>query len=571
MTEKTLIHFGAGNIGRGFVAPLSTAGGWRVVFVDIDQPRIDALRTAGAYTVLEVTNDGENPVTVTPVDGIMATDGEAVASAIAEADLVSTAVGLGALRFLGPNLAAGLAARLAAGRGPLDILVCENGIQAPDMLRDAIAEHVAEDIDLSAQLGLVRTSIGRMIPPPSGDDALLDIRVEPYAKLPLERCGFRGTPPSDVPAIVLKDDFDLVLRQKLYLHNCTHACLAYAGARKGYATTPACMDDPEIVASVRAAGREAAEALAREHGNDAPAQAAIRDECRAMLEELLERYRNIALGDPVARVGRDPWRKLAGDDRLPGPARLAAAHGVTPTALAHAILDACEWPITDDEPRAEEWRTLAAIDAASGSSTGWRELLARAADLSPQEPLMSTLDIAARQREAADIIRNAGIALKDSEVGDIEIADFGLGRYEEIGLAILVYCNTKRCCAKELAMLPGMMCPEHLHPAIDDQPGKEETFRVRAGEMHLFLPGNGDQATAETYLPADKRDSVTVYKQFTLGVGDQITLAPNTKHWFVAGPEGCVVSEFSTRSADDADIFTDPEIQRVPEHGPHNG
>lgn len=569
MSSQTLIHFGAGNIGRGFVAPLFTAGGWRVVFVDIDEPRISALQSRGSFTITEVTNAGETAVTVAPVGGILAGDSDAVAKAIAEADLVSTAVGLGALRFLGPNLAAGLSARVAAGRGPLDILVCENGIQAPELLHAAISEHLSDDaVDLQRDLGLVRTSIGRMIPPPKpGDDAdQLGLRVEPYAKLPLERGAFRGTPPNDVPAVVLKDDFDLVLRQKLYLHNCTHACLAYAGQRRGYATTPEAMADADLVAGVRAAGREAGQALAAAHGGDSAGQAAIEAECTAMLDDLLERYRNIALADPIARVGRDPWRKLAGDDRLLGPARLAASVGQQPIALAHAILDACAWQVADDEPRAEEWRALQA--------NGWRAQLATAANLTAEEPLMSTLDIAARQRQAAEIIRDAGIALKDREVDQIEIADFGLGRYDEIGLAIHVYVNTKRCCAKELAMLPGMMCPEHLHPAVDGQPGKEETFRVRAGEMFLFLPGNTDEAAkadAETYLPEGKRDSVTVYKKFHLQVGDQITLAPDTKHWFVAGPDGCVVSEFSTRSADDADIFTDTEIQRVPEHGPHSG
>ena len=121
---------------------------------------------------------------------------------------------------------------------------------------------------------------------------------------------------------------------------------------------------------------------------------------------------------------------------------------------------------------------------------------------------MAHLDLAARAT-AANQIRQAGLVLSDSEAAAIEIADFGLGRYDELGLAIHVYVNTARCCAKELAMLPNQMCPEHLHPPVDDDPGKEETFRVRQGEVHLFVAGDNDsteaQAFAESFVPADKK------------------------------------------------------------------
>jgi D-lyxose ketol-isomerase len=129
--------------------------------------------------------------------------------------------------------------------------------------------------------------------------------------------------------------------------------------------------------------------------------------------------------------------------------------------------------------------------------------------------------------------------------------------------------NTESCCAKELAMLPGQLCPEHRHPPVDGKPGKEETFRVRAGEVHLFLPGHkkdsGEREHALQLVPADKRDAFTVFKHVHLWPGDQYTLKANTPHWFVAGSEGAVVSEFSTASRDEADIFTDDTIIRVPD------
>ena len=177
---------------------------------------------------------------------------------------------------------------------------------------------------------------------------------------------------------------------------------------------------------------------------------------------------------------------------------------------------------------------------------------------------MTATAVELRRNQAAAQMRAAGLVLLDEEAASIEIADFGLGRYEQFGLAIQVYVNTKRCCAKELMMLPGQICPEHRHPSIDGEPGKEETFRVRQGEVFLYLPGIGDRVAALRHLPVDKHNTVTVYQCFHLKPGEQCTLPPDTMHWFVAGPQGAVVSEFSTRSRDDADIFTDAAIQRVP-------
>lgn len=550
----TLVQFGAGNIGRGFIAPVFCAAGWRVVFVDIDRLRIGALAERRRYTVFEVSNAGRKAVAVGPVEGLLAGDGPAVAALLAGADLVATAVGLGALKHLGPNLAAGLERRWQANGGPLDILVCENGVQAPELLRAAILAHLPVGLQpqLAQQVGFVRTSIGRMIPPPPAEADLLDLAVEPYAKLPLEAQAFRGRPPQ-VPGVILAPDFDLVLRQKLYIHNLTHACLAYAGRRRGHATIPDCMADDGLVQAMRQAGADASEALARAHGGDEAGRQAIRAECAHILDDLCERYRNRALADDVVRVGRDLARKLAGDDRLIGAARLCFAQGVVPTTLCHFILEACAWPVADDEPQAAHLRALQA--------QGPMALLRDLAGLTDQEPLMKATTKAQRQQQAAALIRQAGLVLTDTEAAHIEIADFGLGRYEEIGLAIHVYVNTDRCCAKELILLPWQICPEHLHPAIGDYPGKEETFRCRTGEVYLYLPG---PATAQpsARVPAARRAWMTVWNEVILRPGQQATLGPQTRHWFQAGPQGAIVSEFSTRSYDQADLFTDPAIIR---------
>lgn len=166
------------------------------------------------------------------------------------------------------------------------------------------------------------------------------------------------------------------------------------------------------------------------------------------------------------------------------------------------------------------------------------------------------------QRGAADFFEKAGIAITAAEKEQIEIADFGLGNFEETGLGVLVYVNTERVCAKELAMWPGQTCPEHRHPTVSGVPGKEETFRCRWGKMFLYIPGEPAPAPQATPPPATP-GAYTVWHEIELNPGDQYTLHPNTLHWFQAGPQGAVVSEFSTHSTDENDIFTDPAIARA--------
>ncbi len=139
------------------------------------------------------------------------------------------------------------------------------------------------------------------------------------------------------------------------------------------------------------------------------------------------------------------------------------------------------------------------------------------------------------------MLADVGVVLTAAEREAIEVVDFGLGQLEQIGLQLVVYVNTERVCAKELVLFPGQRCPEHRHPPVDGEPGKEETFRCRTGSVHLWVGGRGE---------------------VVLRPGDQFTIPPDTLHWFKAGESGAIVSEFSTRSRDDADVFTDPRIRR---------
>jgi D-lyxose ketol-isomerase len=169
----------------------------------------------------------------------------------------------------------------------------------------------------------------------------------------------------------------------------------------------------------------------------------------------------------------------------------------------------------------------------------------------------------ARDRAAA-ILAEAGVVLTPREIAGIEVADFGLDDLERTGLQLVVYENNDRYCAKELVLFPGQTCPEHRHPPVGSDPGKRETFRCRRGVVWLCVEGP-ETADRQASPPDGDEEHYTVFHEIELRPGDQFTIEPDTKHWFQAGPEGAVVSEFSSTSRDELDIFTDPRIRRVPE------
>jgi len=166
------------------------------------------------------------------------------------------------------------------------------------------------------------------------------------------------------------------------------------------------------------------------------------------------------------------------------------------------------------------------------------------------------------QARAAAVLADAGMVLTAAERAEIEVADFGLSRLEEIGLEVVVYVNTERVCAKELVLFPRQTCPEHRHPPHGASPGKEETFRCRQGTVYLYTEGEPTPNPA-CRAPGDDPSAFTVWREVVLRPGEQHTIAPNTLHWFQAGDEGAIVSEFSTTSTDELDVFTDPRIGRA--------
>jgi D-lyxose ketol-isomerase len=176
-------------------------------------------------------------------------------------------------------------------------------------------------------------------------------------------------------------------------------------------------------------------------------------------------------------------------------------------------------------------------------------------------------DTAGVRRRAAEMLARAGIVLTTDEVARIEVADFGLAELERTGLQLLTYVNTDRYCAKELVLFPGQTCPEHRHPPVGGTPGKMETFRCRWGTVRLYVDGL-PAAKGGARPPVGSEERYTVFHELVLEPGDQYTIPPDTLHWFQAGAEGAVVSEFSSTSRDELDVFTDPRVVRTPERPP---
>ncbi len=173
---------------------------------------------------------------------------------------------------------------------------------------------------------------------------------------------------------------------------------------------------------------------------------------------------------------------------------------------------------------------------------------------------MKRSEVIEARKRAAKMLADAGIVITPEEAENLEVADFGLGRLEREGLEIVVYVNNDRYCAKELVLFPYQTCPEHKHPPVEGRPGKQETFRCRKGVVYLYVPGE-PAASPKAKPPSEY---YTVFHEIVLRPGEQYTLPPETLHWFQAGPEGAIVSEFSSPSVDEADIFTDPNVKRLP-------
>lgn len=344
MTKKAVI-FGGGNIGRGFIGQLFSESGYEVTFIDVDGELVAELNRKGSYHLQIVSNAGAQDLQIGPVQAVHGNDSAAVAKAVAEAEVGATAVGANALKYIVGNLARGLALRAANHAAPINFIICENLHGAAAHIR-SLTEAVMEEggkAYLAEKVGFVNTVIGRMVPVPTAEMRAEDVslvRVEAYKELPVDRKGFVGEIPN-IAAMTAYDEFEVFTARKLYIHNCGHALMAYAGFQRGYEFGYEAMADAEVRNFMQAGLRESAAAICAAFKAD-PAW------LNAHVDDLMVRFNNRMLGDRIFRLGKDPIRKLALEDRLTGAAKLAAEQGLSPKNLAWGMAEALRFNPADD-------------------------------------------------------------------------------------------------------------------------------------------------------------------------------------------------------------------------------
>ena len=264
------VMYGGGNIGRGFIGMLFSASGYETQFVDVVDAVITALNRDHSYPVRILSNEGHKDILVDNVSAVDGKDANAVAEAIANADIMATAVGVNVLKFIVPNIAEGIRRRMARNGGPLDIIICENLMDANKVLEGMLKAQLneAEQAWMDANVGLVEASIGRMVPVQTEemkDGEPLRVCVEGYGFLPVDKAAFKGQIPN-IQGMVPFDPFDFYIKRKLYVHNMGHATCAYLGGLLGLQYIYQAIDVEEIYTVVRLAMEESARALSQKYG-----------------------------------------------------------------------------------------------------------------------------------------------------------------------------------------------------------------------------------------------------------------------------------------------------------------
>ena len=325
------VMYGGGNIGRGFIGALLSRSGYEVTFIDVAQPVVKALQENRTYPVRYVSTEGYEDVWVQNVTAVDGNDAAAAAEAIANCDIMATAVGARILKFIVPNIVAGLRKRWAMNKGPLNIIICENLNDANKILEGMLKEQLTEEeqAKFDETVGLVEASIGRMVPVQTEemkDGEPMRVCVEQYGFLPVDKDAFKGDVP-EIKNMVPHTPFDFYIKRKLFVHNMGHATCAYLGNLLGLDYIYESIAVPEVRIVVQNAMQESQIALSRRYG--VPMM-----DLQEHITDLLYRFTNKALKDTCQRVGGDPARKLSSSDRMSGSSLLAMEEGITPAYIA---------------------------------------------------------------------------------------------------------------------------------------------------------------------------------------------------------------------------------------------
>ncbi|EGY33619.1 mannitol-1-phosphate 5-dehydrogenase [Aggregatibacter actinomycetemcomitans serotype e str. SC1083] len=349
------LHFGAGNIGRGFIGKLLADSGVEVIFADVNDKVIDLLKTQQSYHV-KIVGDSVNTVEeVTNVTGINSKDENAVIELFKTVDLVTTAVGPNVLKIISGTIAKGLVARFAAGNDtPLNIIACENMVRGTTFLKEQVFTHLTPEQQAKAEalVGFVDSAVDRIVPPVQADesDPLL-VTVEEFSEWIVDETQFKGQIPA-IRGMEKTDNLMAFVERKLFTLNTGHATTSYLGKLKGYRFVKESIEDDAIKADVKATMQESGAVLIKRYGFDPQAHAAY-------IEKILKRFANPFLVDDVDRVGREPLRKLSYNDRLIKPLRGTLEYGLPNQHLVNAIASALAYRNEQDSQALELAASLA--------------------------------------------------------------------------------------------------------------------------------------------------------------------------------------------------------------------
>lgn len=381
--QKMAVHFGAGNIGRGFIGLLEHEAGYEVVFADVNSELIDALNAQPSYLVHEVGESGHDH-TVTGYRAINSAEHvDDLVAEIATADIVTTAVGPTILRFVAPVIDRGIEARDPAAE-PLAVMACENAINATDVLVGEMKKAASGDWGIIASRAVFSNTAVDRIVPAQDPDAGLDVSVEPFFEWAVEKPPFGDHVP-DLPGATFVPALAPYIERKLFTVNTGHATAAYAGFAAGHRRIAEALADPAVADLVERVLAETSTLLTRRHGLDP-------DDLARYRAKILHRFAEPALPDTVERVGRQPLRKLSGSERFIGPAAALAEADLPVDALVEAVGKALEFDVPDDPQSVELQKLLAELDPGA--------FVTRVTGLGDDHPLFDALSAAVAGRQA---------------------------------------------------------------------------------------------------------------------------------------------------------------------------
>lgn len=366
------VHFGAGNIGRGFIGQLLHEAGYEIVFVDIQGDLVDALKREGRYEVI-LADEAEERIVVDRVTALHSVhEAEEVTERLAEADLVTTAVGPSVLPVLAPAIAEGLVERARRGGAPVSVIACENMIGGSQALRSSVMEHVPNEYAGAVEevAGFPNAAVDRIVPEQAMEG--VDVLVEPFFEWIVDASQIKGDRP-DVPGITYVEDLSPYIERKLLTVNTGHSAAAYLGYARGKQTIAAALEDPRVYEIASNTLEETGLLLVWEHGFDP-------EKHREYRQKVLARFSNPRISDDVTRVARAPIRKLGRNERFVSPALRLFEMGHAPVHLATVIGAVLRF----DHPKDEEAREL----QETVRSEGERSALARYAGIAEDHPLV---------------------------------------------------------------------------------------------------------------------------------------------------------------------------------------